>query len=177
MGGKQCPVRRAIGDDKGFTLFEVLVVMAIMGILMTLAIISFSDMRQRQLLERQTKGIYADIQSGRLRAIQRGVDEFVSLQNPAACRIFEDTGDTFFSAATDSLVSDYSLVPPYTMVLSNAAVTLVQFSPKGMVSEITPTVSIRVVPSVEGTYDCVTIEVAKTVLGKWDDTTKTCIIK
>lgn len=55
-------------NNKGFTIIELIVVIAVMGILMAIVAINFSDWQQKALVERQIKEMYSDIQDARMKA-------------------------------------------------------------------------------------------------------------
>ncbi len=174
-------MRRLRGSNEGFTLVEVLVVMIIMGILLGMAMFSIGSMRQRYSVEKQTKEIYMDLMGTRLRALQSTRDQFVSLQSGTTTyQVYADGltvgADGTFSAATDSLISTYALLPSYTMTLSNPALTVIQFNPRGLVDPA-QTVSIRINPTAGGEYDCIVVDQLRTGMGKWNDTTSSCDVK
>jgi type II secretion system protein H len=56
-------------DSYGFTLIEVLVVMAIMGVILALSTLYFGQMNQKSLIERQTREMYADLMGARTQAL------------------------------------------------------------------------------------------------------------
>lgn len=55
-------------DNKGFTIIELIVVLGLVGILLAIAAIEFSDWQKKALVERQAKEMYTDLQEARMRA-------------------------------------------------------------------------------------------------------------
>jgi prepilin-type N-terminal cleavage/methylation domain-containing protein len=157
-----------VTTKQGFTIIELIVVMLIMGVLMTMAMISYQSIQQRYQVEQKVKQMYSDLMNTRIRAMQRSRDHFVTLATGTNLyRIYEDTitppdGNGQLDAG-DALLSTQSIAP-FTLVLSTATLTLVQFNSKGLVSGTTGWVQINSTAS--GEYDCVKIEQIKTAMGK-----------
>ncbi len=161
--------------QEGFTLFEVLIVMVIMGILMGIGALSFRGMQQRYTVERQVKQMYTDLMNARLRAVQRDRMQFVAFPTSTGYSVYEepDGGNGVFSSATDSLVSTNALQTSYSIV-SVPAITLMTFSTKGLLDP-TQAGTILITPTAGGEYDCISIDQIKTGMGQWNGTQ--CVIK
>jgi len=56
-------------NRRGFTLIEVIMVMVLMGILLSIASLQFSDYIRKGAIERQTKELYADLMATRVAAV------------------------------------------------------------------------------------------------------------
>jgi prepilin-type N-terminal cleavage/methylation domain-containing protein len=166
-----------VTNKLGMTIIELIIVMVIMGVLISLAMLSYQGIQQRADVEQKVKRMYADLMSTRIRAMQRNRDHFVSLPSGSTIyRIYEDgpapDGDGTFNTANDTLLSSYS-VAPYTLVLSTPTLTLVQFDSKGLVTGTTGW--IRINTTVSGEYDCIFIAQIKTAMGKINGAN--CVIK
>jgi prepilin-type N-terminal cleavage/methylation domain-containing protein len=166
-----------VTNKQGFTLLELIVVLMIMTILIAVAMLSYKGIQQRSDLDQKVKQMYADLMSTRIRAMQRSRDHFVSLPSGSTIyRVYEDgpapDGDGSFNTATDSQLSMKNITP-YTLVLSTATLTLVQFNSKGLVTGTTGWV--RLNTTVDGEYDCIVIDQIKTGMGKMNGAN--CIVK
>ena len=169
-----------VNDKRGFTLVEVLTVIFIMGLLMGIAAVNYSQMQRRYTEEQQVKQLFTDLLDARIRAMQHGRSYFVSLANSAAYSIYADTdpspdGDGLLTAATDSLLSTKTMIASHTWVKSIPGVTVVQFTDKGLLSSTTPTLWIRIDPSAGAEFDCVVIGEIKTGIGSINGTN--CVVK
>jgi prepilin-type N-terminal cleavage/methylation domain-containing protein len=172
-------INRRVTNKRGFTIVELIVVIAIMSILLAMAFLSYKDIQQRNDVEQKVKIMYAELMNVRIRAMQRGRDHFVTLPTGSTMyRIYEDgpapDGDSSFNTASDTLLSLQS-VAPYTLVLSTATISLVQFTAKGLLSAGTPTGWVRINATTTGEYDCIFIDQIRTGMGKMNGAN--CIIK
>lgn len=66
-------------NSGGFSLLEILIAIAIVGILAMLAVDSFKDMNEKYGVESETKQMYADLMEARARAMQRNRNHFVRI--------------------------------------------------------------------------------------------------
>ncbi len=60
-------------DESGFALMEIIVVLAILGILATIAVPTFLTWRPNLLLKRTARDLYSNIQKTKLEAVKRNV--------------------------------------------------------------------------------------------------------
>ena len=176
--GTVCRVN--IANDKGFTMVDILMVVAILGILLGIGFFSYRGMMNRYNVEKQMKEMYVDLMSARIRAMQRNRIHFVTFTSTQYA-VYEDTsptpdGDGLFSAATDSLVMQKSLMPNFPIVRSPdpnqwSNASPLQLNAKGLLdTSVTTTGTVRVTVEANGEYDCIAISEIRSSLGKWDGT-------
>lgn len=176
--GTVCRVN--MSNEKGFTLPEILMIVAIIGILLGIGFFSFRGMMDRYNIEKQMKEMYVDLMSARIRAMQRNRIHFVTFTS-AQYAVYEDTspapdGDGLFSAATDSLILQKSLMPNFPVARSPdpnqwSALSPLHFNAKGLLdTSVTTTGTVRVTVEANGEYDCIAMSEVRNALGKWDGT-------
>ena len=74
----------------GFTLLEIMIALAILGIVVVLAVGNFQGMMEKYRVEGETKQMFADLMDARGRAMQRNRAFFVRI-NANGYGTFEDT--------------------------------------------------------------------------------------
>jgi prepilin-type N-terminal cleavage/methylation domain-containing protein len=168
--------------NKGFTLIELVLVLAIIGTLLAIAGISGTAMLNKYRVESQTKQMYADLMNARVGALSKNRKYFVT---PTATQytIYEDTnpgpdGDGVLQAASDNRVMQVILNGTYAVTMTPAAsvVNTINFDQRGLVSwslgiVSVPTVTqqtIRVTNSYGAAYDCIDISPMKIRMGSWN---------
>jgi len=167
-----------MSNEKGFTLPEILMIIAIIGILLGIGFFSFRGMMDRYNVEKQMKEMYVDLMSARIRAMQRNRIHFVTFTS-TQYTVYEDTspapdGDGLFSAGTDSLILQKSLMPNFPVARSPdpnqwSALSPLRFNAKGLLdTSVTTTGTVRVAVEKNGEYDCIAISEVRNALGKWD---------
>jgi prepilin-type N-terminal cleavage/methylation domain-containing protein len=77
-------------NNKGFTLTELMVTVAIVGAMAVALGTSFTGSQASNRIESQTKGLYADLMSARARAMQRNRVYFVNI-TATDYQVIEDT--------------------------------------------------------------------------------------
>jgi len=157
-------------DDKaargGFTLVEILITLAILGILLTLAVGNFEGLDEKYKVEAETKQLYADLMDARGRAMQRNRMSFVQI-NANNYNTYEDTSpapDGDGSLNADTLVANATVT--HAIVTDNiAGVPLVfNFNRNGIASV---TGFIRFSSTAQPDYDCITVKPTRTRMGQY----------
>jgi prepilin-type N-terminal cleavage/methylation domain-containing protein len=179
--GTLCRVK--ISNDKGFTLPEILSVVAILGVLFGIGFIAYRGMMDRYNVETQMKEMYVDLMSARIRALQRNRIHFVTFTS-TRYTAYEDTspvpdGDGTLTIGADTQVLQKNLMSKFPITLLpnttqwTTALSPLLFNTKGiatLVTNETTTGTVRVTVEANGEYDCIAISETRNSLGKWDGT-------
>lgn len=171
-------LRRA-GNTAGITLAELLVVIAVIGILVAAFGFSFDGWRERYRVEGEVKEMYADFMNARARAMQHGRVLFVNVPASSSMRyeIYEDTspppdGDGTLDASDTRILNRET---QYTVDVSDlhlgAGVTTFSFSRDGIVSAAG---AIRFINDGTPDYDCIRLEATRINMGVWDGGSSVC---
>ncbi len=159
----------------GFTLVEVLIAVAIAGILTVLAISAFEGLSEKYRVEGETKQLYADLMDARGRAMQRNRAVFVQI-GASGYNTYEDTdpapdGDGALDNTADTPVAVVSM--RHTMTPGGLA--NFRFNRNG-IANATGTIRISSTASgVRPDYDCINIQATRIKMGQFN--AGTCVEK
>lgn len=161
----------------GFTLIEIIVVVAIIGTLLTIAGLEVSGWLSNYKVETEIKSMYVDLMNARARAMQRNRFHFVVLA-ATQYTIYEDTntapdGNGTLETASDTQVLQKTTSYTLSSALSFGA-TQFYFDKNGIASN---TGSLRLVSTATPDYDCIVIAATRINMGKWNATTSNCDAK
>ena len=165
----------------GFTIIEIIVVLAICGILAAIGTLSFSKMTTKANIESQIKQMYSDLMTARIEAMDRTTSHFVTL-NANQYSVTEDTvgnctnTNCVYVAGAGNDPTPYQPPPMTNTILwnsGNGAATpsgvQIIFDNRGLVQSTTGTTGIIGTISIKDTvgaaYDCILIETTKTSMG------------
>jgi Tfp pilus assembly protein FimT len=145
---------------------EILITMAILGILVMIAVGNFGGLNEKYKVEAETKQLYADLMDARGRAMQRNRMSFVQI-NANNYNTYEDTSpapDGDGSLNADTLVANATVT--HAIVTDNiAGVPLVfNFNRNGIASV---TGFIRFSSTAQPDYDCITVKPTRTRMGQY----------
>ncbi|MDD5008669.1 MAG: GspH/FimT family pseudopilin [Syntrophorhabdaceae bacterium] len=155
----------------GFTLVELLAVIAIVGILSGIAVGNLRGLASKYQLENQVREMYADLMSARMMAMNKNRAVFVNLAVTGQCTLYEDVNnDGTLNTASDTQIvrqkpQAYSF---FGTTVSNRAMTWngsnpIEFNSRGLANTQG---TICVYSTVNPSYDCVTISTTRIILGK-----------
>jgi prepilin-type N-terminal cleavage/methylation domain-containing protein len=158
-------------DDRtsrgGFTLVEILIALAIVGIVVMLATSTFQGMMEKYRVEGETKQIFADLMDARGRAMQRNRVFHVQITSNGY-KTFEDTnpppdGDSDLTGSDTQVAS----VPVKHAITPTGGLSF-RFNRNGIASA---TGTIHLSSTAQPDYDCITVQATRIKMGKWNGTT------
>lgn len=155
-------------DDKGgrggFTIVEIMIALAILGILVVLAVGDFRGMNEKYKVEAETKQMYADLMDVRGRAMQRNRWFFVRV-DPTGYATYEDgplpDGDAARNG-NDNLVTNVTVRHAIANDLAGGG--SFGFNRNGIAND---NGTIRFVSAALPDYDCITILSTRIKMGQY----------
>lgn len=109
-----------MGKNYGFTLIELMIAIAVIAILSTIAVPNYISYRNNQQVTRAARAVYTALQSAKMTAIKRNAAVFIDFVNGSGSagtfRVFEDLDDNdTFDAGTDDVIQEGQMPPGVTM--------------------------------------------------------------
>jgi prepilin-type N-terminal cleavage/methylation domain-containing protein len=157
------PYRVDREERGGFTLVEIMIAFAIVGIVVMLATSTFQGMMEKYRVEGETKQMYADLMDARGRAMQRNRVFHVQITGNGYAT-FEDTdpapdGDISLTGS-DTQVAGVTVKHTIT---PTAGLSGFRFNRNGIASA---TGTIRLSSTALPDYDCITIQMTRIKMGQ-----------
>lgn len=158
--------------DSGFTMVEVMIAVAIIGLLVVLLADAYQAWAERYRVENDVKEMFADLMDARASAMQKKRVHFVTM-TATGYRIYEDTnpapdGDGVLTTATDNFVRTGA---PRSSIVSYPAA--MSFFRDGTVS--IDNGYIRLSSPVTADYDCIHLGKTRVKIGRFNGAT--CVEK
>ena len=146
----------------GFSLPEILIVIAIMGILMAIAGLSYNAWMSKYRLEGQVREMYADLMNARVRAMQRNLDHFMDVTS-GSYNVREDSDDDG-NPDTDVLLPKLHNFP-------SSVTTTVTLNKRGLVSASPEDTITFNTGGVNAVFDCLVLAPTRIRMGRLNGTT------
>jgi prepilin-type N-terminal cleavage/methylation domain-containing protein len=159
-------------DDRtkrgGFTLVEIMIALAILGIVVAIAVSNFQGMMEKYRVEGETKQIFADLMDARGRAMQRNRSFFVRM-TANGYTTYEDTtpapdGNGNLES-TDTVAASATI--RHAITCDPGVLSGFLFNRNGIASA---TGTIRLSSTTQPDYDCITVRETRIKMGKWNGT-------
>lgn len=170
------------GGKRGVTLVELLVVIAVIGVLAVALGFTYQGWMGTYKVEKAVKDVYADLLSGRAMALQRNSDFLASFWSGSYV-IFQDTNGNGVYTGGEAVPGLFPVGPKpmeYNMLMDGAvpagtaANDTITFEPRGLITWPgafpNSTKTLRMVSTVDPDYDCIVIARTRINTGKWDGT-------
>ena len=145
---------------------EILITIAILGVLLMIAVSNFRGMNEKYKVEAETKQFFADLMDARGRAMQRNRGIFVRITSTGYVT-YEDRplpdGDGIFDNNVDALVTDVTVQYPITAVLAGGDWNF-EFNRNGIAND---NGTIRFVSTTQPDYNCITILPTRIKMGQY----------
>jgi prepilin-type N-terminal cleavage/methylation domain-containing protein len=160
-------------DNRGLTLIEVIIVIAIIGILMAIAIPNYHEMQTKAAIEKQTRELHSSIMSARLAAMQTkqpgalffGPDQYIYRVYTSA-NYPVSTG----SKIVNNVKLPYQIKKGTSLTAFDIANDEIAFDTRGFTSN---NMTLVVTPVKYGGGDnCIVVHTSRTNIGRMDNASK-----
>jgi prepilin-type N-terminal cleavage/methylation domain-containing protein len=118
--------------NKGFTLIELMIVIAIFGILAGVMTPSFLTWRDRSKVKGDATELRATFESAKLRAIKHNCNAVVVFPDTTSYQAFVDTNENGVRDAGEEILLTRTLAPGVTITTNTFTGNDMAFNPRGM---------------------------------------------
>lgn len=125
-------------DDNGFTLLELLIVVALLGIVSAIAVPNFLTILPNIRLKSAAQELYANFQKAKLTAVKRNKNTAVTFSSTGYTVFIDDDADFVYDSGTEEVVltvlwSEYKGVSVGTVSFDNSTgQPCIAFRPDGL---------------------------------------------
>ena len=166
----------------GFSLIELVVTISIMGILMTIATLSFNSFQKKSQFESQVREMYADLADARTRAFtQKQVHGIVFKPNSYDMKSYSSEAEykyTSDAVANGVVLLSKSLKYGITKTNTTTAFTdtnsAILFDTTGFTTTATGFTIVVNPVTVSPNLNCLVISASRVNMGKWNATSTKC---
>ncbi len=169
---------RARGDESGFSMIEILIVVGLLGLLYVILGSYYQGWVEKYRVETTVKEMFADLMDARGRAMQKKRAHFIVPVPPNGYQIVEDTspapdGDGV-QDPNDTWVRSGTVRYPVTTI--PASMTQITFRRDGLLStNVGDTATLRLTSPVQADYDCINLGPTRVKMGRFDEATNACV--
>lgn len=171
---------------QGFSLVELMVAIAICGILLAVAVPQFSRMNKKSGIEKQTRELYAAISNARLTAMLNKKATALYL-GPQQCvfKVYTSLNDGITTAWKTVSTTNFQYIVKQKDVSGsglndlNVSTNKIEFNARGMADNIPidqPVYLVVTPTTYSGGRDCIVVQFGRTNIGRMEDAS-TCTIQ
>jgi len=155
-------------DRSGFSLIELIIVIAIIAIALSMATMNFRAWSVKNHIEKQTRELFSDINEARIRSLYRKQNHSIRIVGANSYSFMNYSTENESTAAGRSVFTKSVLY----QITSPAAGTNIMFNVRGaLYTGVGSTIIIG--PPNSGAFDCIVIDDVRTNMGKI--TNGTCV--
>ncbi len=149
-------------NNKGVSAMEIIIVIAVIGILFVGLGVSYQDWMGQYRVEKATKELYSDLMYARVLAMEKNRKHYAVL-NSDSYSIMEDTNDDDVANMGDATLKPFPKKIEYGLNWNNSG-NKIYFDKRGL---LTPNRTIRFTSTSDPDYDCMKISRTRIIMGHY----------